>query len=102
MLIFYIEDYVVIVKSIFKLVQFLLVFIFFFSYKLQFNGFGQFYNRILYVNVEFDVVLLKFVQVLKCKFNKVGISLEGNRDVFVFYLIIMRGVLRDLLSFVYV
>lgn len=98
MLTLHTEDHVATAKSILKSVQPLLVSILPPSHKLQFNGLGQFHNRILYASVEPDAALSKLVQALKCKFNKAGISLEGNRDVFVPHLTIMRGASRDLLS----
>lgn len=101
MLTLHTEDHVATAKSILKSVQPLLVSILPPSHKLQFNGLGQFHNRILYAKVEPDAALSKLVQALKYKFAKAGISLEGNRDVFVPHLTIMKGT-RDLLSTGYV
>ena len=98
MLTLHTEDHVATAKSILKSVQPLLVSILSASHKLQFNGLGQFHNKVLYAKVEADAALSKLVQALKFKFNKAGISLEGNRDVFVPHLTIMRGASRDLLS----
>ena len=98
MLTLHTEDHVAIAKSILKSVQPLLVSILPPSHKLQFNGLGQFHNRILYAKVEADAALSKLAQALKFKFDKAGISLEGNRDPFVPHLTIMRGRSRDLLS----
>lgn len=102
MLTLHTEDHVATAKSILKSVQPLLVSILPPSHKLQFNGLGQFHNRILYAKVEPDAALSKLVQALKYKFAKAGISLEGNRDVFVPHLTIMKGTSRDLLSTGYV
>lgn len=101
MLTLHTEDHVATAKSILKSVQPLLVSILPPSHKLRFNGLGQFHNRILYAKVEPDAALSKLVQALKYKFAKAGISLEGNRDVFVPHLTIMKGT-RDLLSTGYV
>lgn len=98
MLTLHTEAHVATAKSILKSVQPLLVSILPPSHKLHFNGLGQFHNRILYAKVETDAALSKLVQALKYKFNKAGISLEGNRDVFVPHLTIMRCASRDLLS----
>lgn len=102
MLTLHTEDHVATAKSILKSVQPLLVSILPPSHKLRFNGLGQFHNRILYAKVEPDAALSKLVQALKYKFAKAGISLEGNRDVFVPHLTIMKGTSRDLLSTGYV
>lgn len=102
MLTLHTEDHVATAKSILKSVQPLLVSILPPSHKLRFNGLGQFHNRILYAKVEPDAALSKLVQALKYKFAKAGISLEGNRDVFVPHLTIMKGASRDLLSTGYV
>lgn len=99
MLTLHTEDHVATAKSILKSVQPLLVSILPLSrHKLRFNGLGQFHNRVVYAKVESDAGLSKLVQALKHKFEKAGISLEGNRDVFVPHLTIMRGASRDLLS----
>ena len=102
MLTLHTEDHVATAKSILKSVQPLLVSVLPRSHKLRFNGLGQFHNRIVYAKVEPDSALSKLVQALKYKFAKAGISLEGNRDVFVPHLTIMRGASRDLLSAGYV
>lgn len=102
MLTLHTEDHVATAKSILKSVQPLLVSILPPSHKLRFNGLGQFHNRILYAKVEPDAALSKLVQALKYKFAKAEISLEGNRDVFVPHLTIMKGTSRDLLSTGYV
>ena len=98
MLTLHTEDDVATAKCILKSLQPLLVSILPRSHKLQFNGLGQFHNRILYAKVEPDAALSKLVQALKYKFDKAGISLEGNRDVFVPHLTIMRSLSKDLLS----
>ena len=98
MLTLHTEDQVATAKSILKSVQPLLVSILPPSHKLKFNGLGQFHNRILYAKVEPDEALSKLVQALKYKFNKAGISLEGNRDVIVPHLTIMRSSSGNLLS----
>lgn len=92
------EDQVVTAKSILKSVQPLLVSTLPLSHKLQFNGLGQFHNRIVYAKVEPDARLSKLVQALKYKFDKAGISLEGNRDTYVPHVTIMRGSSRDFSS----
>ena len=102
MLTLHTEDHVATAKSILKSVQPLLVSTLPPSHKLQFNVLGQFHNRILYAKVEPNAALSRLVQALKYKFSKAGISLEGNRDVFVPHLTIMRGASRDLLSAGYV
>lgn len=98
MLTLHTEDHVATAKSILKSVQPLLVSFLPPSQKLRLKGLGQFHNRIVYAKVEPDAGLSKLVQALKYKFAKAGISLEGNRDVFVPHLTIMRGASRDLLS----
>lgn len=85
-------------KHILKSVQPVLVSILPLGSKLRFNSLGQFNNRILYATIEPDASLSKLVQVLKFKFGKAGISLEGNRDVFVPHVTIMRGTSKDFSS----
>ena len=89
------EDEVATAKNILKSVQPVLISILPPSHKLRFSGLGQFHNRILYASVEPDARLSKLVQVLKYKFTKAGVSLEGNRNVFVPHVTIMKGTAKD-------
>jgi 2'-5' RNA ligase len=61
------------------------------SRKLKFKGVGSFNDRILYVSVEKEPSLESFVKILKQKFHKAGINMDGNRDVFVPHMSVMRS-----------
>ena len=92
------EDQVTTAKNILKSVQPMLISILPLSHKLRFKGLGHFHERILYASIEPDARLSKIVQILKFKFGKEGISLEGNRNVFVPHVTILKGTSKDFAS----
>ena len=78
------------VKNILKSVQAVMFCILPQTHQLQLNGLGCFRDRVLYAKVEPDARLSKLVQILKFKFSKAGISLEGNKTLFVPHVSILR------------
>lgn len=90
------DDEVITAKTIMKSVQPLLISLLPLSHTLCFSGLGQFHNKILYAGIKPDAELSKLVQVLKYKFGKAGVNLEGNRKTFVPHVTITKMASKNL------
>ena len=84
------EDDITSAKHVLRAVQPIMTSLLPATYTLNFRGLRTFRDRILYVPIELDPKLVTLVDVLKYKFHQARICLEGNHDIFVPHMSVVR------------